>query len=117
MTAWAFLARAVRSQVLSLKEREYIEAAKTLGLSTNHMIFREIFPNITYCIAINFLFAMIGAVYANIGLFFLALMPYNPTNWGFVLNDGQPCLVVRMLSEKGPLVAPILFIPNSLNLL
>jgi len=110
ITAWASLARSIRSQVLSLKEREFIEAAKTLGLSTFHIIFHEIFPNITYYVIINFLYAMMGAIYANIGLFFLGIIPFSVTNWGIILNWAQygGVMFTEGLLTKGALIGPIL---------
>ncbi len=85
--AWGSLARAVRSQVLSMKEREFIEAARVLGLSTTHIIFSEMMPNIMPFIAINFLTIMRNAITASVALMFLGLVPLDPTNWGMMLND------------------------------
>ncbi|WFO75159.1 ABC transporter permease [Desulfurococcaceae archaeon MEX13E-LK6-19] len=86
VTAWAGLARSIRSQVLSIKEREFIEAAKALGLSTGHIVFKEIMPNLMSYIAINFIFATTGAIYASVGLYFLGVLPFTSFNWGIMLN-------------------------------
>ena len=86
LTAWGGLARGVRSQVLSLKEREFIEAAKTLGLSRRHIIFREILPNLMSYVAISFFWSVIGSIMATVGLFYLGLVPLDQTNWGVMLN-------------------------------
>src|SRR5262245_51906193 len=51
---WPPLLRAVRAQVFSLKEREYIEAARVLDLGTPHILFREVLPNMTSYIVISF---------------------------------------------------------------
>ena len=84
--SWGTLARAVRSQVLSLKEREFIEAARTLGLGTFHIIFRELLPNVMPYMAINFVDTMRGAIGASVALMFLGLVPFSATNWGMMLN-------------------------------
>lgn len=84
--AWGRLARTVRSQVLSLKEREFIEAARTLGLSTGHIIFRELLPNVMPFVAINFMTTMRVAIVTSVGLMFLGLVPMSPTNWGMMLS-------------------------------
>jgi len=84
--AWAGLARAVRSEVLSLKQREFIEAARLLRLSTPHIIFGELLPNLMGYITLNFIRTMRGALTASIGLMFLGLIPYSPTNWGVMFN-------------------------------
>lgn len=87
ITGWAGLARAVRSQTLSLRERGFIEAARGLGLSRSHIIFREILPNVAPYIAMNLLFSITGAIYSEVGLFFLGVIPFAANNWGFMLNQ------------------------------
>ncbi len=86
VTAWAGLARAIRSQVLSLKYREFVEAAKALGMPTWYIVFREIMPNLMSFIAINFIFATVGAIYGSVGLYFLGVLPFTAFNWGIMLN-------------------------------
>lgn len=87
ITSWAGLARAVRSQAFSLRERPYIEASRSLGLSTSHVIVREMLPNIAPYVAMNLLVSIIGAIYAETGLFFLGVLPTsNVSNWGAMLN-------------------------------
>lgn len=84
--SWGPLARAVRSQVLSLKEREFIEAARVMGLPTFHIVFRELLPNVMPYVAINFIDTMRAAIGASVGLMFLGLVPFSATNWGMMLN-------------------------------
>lgn len=84
--SWPALARAVRSQVLSIKTREYIESAKVLDLGITHIVFREILPNILGYIVINFIFAMTAAVYSQVGLIFLGLIPLSGQNWGLMIQ-------------------------------
>jgi peptide/nickel transport system permease protein len=83
--SWAGLYRAIRAQVFSIKEREYIEAATALDLGLRHTIFSEILPNMMAYIAINFTLAMTGAIYAQVGLVFLGLVPLT-RNWGVMIN-------------------------------
>ncbi|HEU5287463.1 MAG TPA: ABC transporter permease [Candidatus Limnocylindria bacterium] len=83
---WAGLLRQVRAQILSLKEREYVEAARSLDLGLFHVIFREMLPNMASYIAIHFIFAMTGAVYAQVGLTVLGLVPLSGANWGVMLQ-------------------------------
>jgi peptide/nickel transport system permease protein len=84
--AWAALARAIRSQALSLRERPFIEASRGLGLSTRHVVVREMFPHIAPFVAMNLLILMVAAIYAETGLFFLGVLPANVSNWGVMLN-------------------------------
>jgi peptide/nickel transport system permease protein len=86
LLAWPSLLRAVRAQVLSLKEREFIEAARALDLSLAHIIFNELLPNMRSYIAISFILAMTQAIYAQAGLIFLGLVPLSGTNWGVMIN-------------------------------
>lgn len=84
--AWPTLLRAVRAQVLSLKEREYVEAARMLDLGTAHILFREVLPNMASYIVINFVIAMTNAIYGQILLYFLGLVPLTGDNWGLMIN-------------------------------
>lgn len=83
---WAGLFRAVRAQVFSLKERDYVEAARALDLGLPHIIFSEILPNMMSYIAISFTFAMTSAIYAQTGLVFLGLVPVSTSNWGVMIS-------------------------------
>jgi peptide/nickel transport system permease protein len=84
--SWPTLLRAVRAQVLSLKEREYIEAARVLDLGTSHILFREVLPNMTSYIVINFVIAMTSAIYGQIILYFFGLVPLSGDNWGLMIQ-------------------------------
>ncbi len=84
--AWPSLARAIRAQVLSLRERDFVEAARALDLGTRHIILREILPNMVSYIVINLIFAMTSAIYAQVGLVFLGLVPFSGKNWGVMLS-------------------------------
>ncbi len=86
INAWTGLARSIRSAVLALKHTEFVEAAQTLGLPMWHIVFREIMPNLMSFIAINFIFATIGAIYGSVGLYFLGVLPFTAFNWGIMLN-------------------------------
>ncbi|MEV0162137.1 ABC transporter permease [Nonomuraea fuscirosea] len=86
LLGWGGVARAVRSQTLSLRERGFIEAARGLGLSTRHIIGKELLPSMAPYIAMNMLISVTGAVYSQVGLFFLGVLPYESDNWGVMLN-------------------------------
>ncbi|MCY0879048.1 MAG: ABC transporter permease [Firmicutes bacterium] len=86
ITGWGGLARAVRSQTLSLRERGFVEAARGLGLPWWHIVFQEILPNIGPYIAMNLLVSITGGIYAEVGLFYLGVVPFHVNNWGVMLN-------------------------------
>ena len=94
---WPSLLRQVRAQVLSLKERDYVEAARSLDLGLVHIIFREMLPTMRSYIAIHFILAMTEAVYAQAAIIFLGLVPLSGQNWGIMLYfaDNQGALFFR----------------------
>ena len=89
LLGWPALMRAIRAQVLSLRERDFVEAARSLGLSTFHIMFREILPNMISYVMINFIFAITFAMYEQIALVVLGLAPINDYTWGVMLYFGR----------------------------
>ncbi|QFY08570.1 ABC transporter permease subunit [Nonomuraea phyllanthi] len=111
LLGWGGVARAVRSQTLSLRERGFIEAARGLGLSTTHIVGKELLPSMAPYIAMNMLIAVTGGVYSQVGLFFLGVLPYESNNWGQMLNTAvfrSGALTVP--SALGFLIGPLLAI-------
>ena len=82
ITTWAALARAIRAQTLSLKKREFIDVAKTLGFSKWRIMFNEILRLMMPYVFMNLMLSMTGAIYGYTGLAFLGLMPLSSDNWG-----------------------------------
>lgn len=85
--SWPILMRSIRAQVLTLKEREFVEAAKLLDLGTTRVVFGEIVPNMAGFVLINFIIAVTDAVYALVGLYVLGLAPLAGANWGIMINE------------------------------
>jgi peptide/nickel transport system permease protein len=110
---WPGLMRAIRSQVLSLKEREYVEAAQGLALGTPHIVFREIGPTMAGYVTVHLVLNVTAAMYASVGLIFLGFVPLSGTNWGVMLNlaQGQGQLVYRnsVWYVMAPMIAIVLF--------
>ncbi len=110
---WPGLSRQVRSQVLSLKKRDYIEAATMLNLGTPHIIFRELLPNMMSFIAISTIFGMTHAIYQQTGLVFLGIVPYSSANWGVMIAAAERRGVLynpgAMWSILAPMGAIVLF--------
>lgn len=84
--SWPVMTLAIRSQVLSLREREFIEAARLLDLGTRRIVFAEILPNMGSYILMNFVIGVTNAIYALVGLYVLGLAPLTGSNWGIMLN-------------------------------
>ena len=110
LLAWPALMRAVRAQVLSLKERDYVEAAVALDLSQTHIIFKEILPNMMSFVAINFVVSITSAMYDQIGLIFLGMAPINDYTWGVMLYFGRSRGTLFNADSAAMLLAPVLAI-------
>ena len=90
LTSWTDLARIVRGQVLSLKESEYVLAAKTLGVSPIKIILRHLLPNTLSVIIVNTTFAVPGFIFAEAFLSFIGMGVQPPdTSWGAMAALGQ----------------------------
>lgn len=107
---WPGLARAVRSQVLSLREREFVEAARILKLGARHIVLRELLPNIMPYIAVNFIGLMQAAIVASVGVMFLGLVPFSRTNWGVMLNIARQTGAIYIPRAMFYVISPILAI-------
>jgi len=83
---WMGFARVVRAQVLSLKERPFVEAARAAGAGTGHITTRHIVPNIVGLIYVNLALAVPGAILAEAALSFLGLGDVTVMSWGRMLN-------------------------------
>jgi peptide/nickel transport system permease protein len=108
--AWPVLTRAVRSLVLSLKEREFVEAARLLDLGTIRVIFVEILPNMASFILMNFMIAVTNAIYALVGLYLLGLAPLTGSNWGIMLNRAWIAGAIFNDASLAFILAPIVAI-------
>ncbi len=83
--AWMHPTRTIRSQVLSLRERGYVQMARLSGLNTLEIIVRELIPNLLPYLAASFVGAVAGAVLASIGLEALGLGPQNEPTIGMTI--------------------------------
>jgi peptide/nickel transport system permease protein len=86
IAGWAGLARAVRSQALSLRTSDFIDAARVQGLPLRNIVGRQLLPNIGPYVAIHYLLAVTDAIYAEVGLYLLGVAPISGTNWGIMIN-------------------------------
>jgi peptide/nickel transport system permease protein len=89
LTSWAWGARVLRAQTLSLRRRDYVEAARANGESTWRIIGFEILPNLTAVIASGFVGTVIFAVLSEITLAFIGVSNFSDWNWGTILFWAQ----------------------------
>ncbi len=92
---WTGYARLVRGEVLSLREREYVQAANTLGAPPSRILMRHLLPGIAGPIAVQATFGIGGIIVAEASLSFLGLGAMPPTpSWGNMLDAGRAFLLV-----------------------
>lgn len=107
VTGWLGLARLVRGQVLSLKEQEFVLAARTLGASSSRLILKHLIPNTLGVIIVSLTFAIPTAIFSEAFLSFIGLGIQAPqTSWGQLANLG----ISAMQSYPYQLIIPSIFI-------
>ena len=90
ISGWVGYARLVRGQVMAVKEREFVEAARALGASDLRILARHILPNIVQPLVVQAAIGMATAVMAEATLSFLGLgVPPPAASWGSMLNDAR----------------------------
>lgn len=89
LTSWAWGARVLRAQTLSLRRRDFVEAARATGESTWRIIAFEVLPNLTAVISSGFIGTVIFAVMSQITLAFIGISSISPWNWGTILYWAQ----------------------------
>jgi peptide/nickel transport system permease protein len=90
ISGWVGYARLVRGQVMAVKEREFVEAARALGASNARIVVRHILPNILQPLIVQAAIGMAAAVLAEATLSFLGLgIPPPAASWGSMLNDAR----------------------------
>jgi peptide/nickel transport system permease protein len=95
LIGWTGYARLVRGEILSLREREFIQAARALGSGPVRVIVRHLVPNLLPPLVIQATFGLAGAILAEGSLSFLGLGAEPPTaSWGGMLNEGRQFILV-----------------------
>ncbi len=117
LTAWPGLTRLVRGEVLSLKEREYIQAAKISGISTSRILVVHLLPNVIAPVLVSATLGVAGAILTESALSFLGLGVQPPApSWGNILSIGRDYLHMAWWLSVFPTVA-ILMTVLAFNLL
>lgn len=107
--SWAGLYRTIRAEVLSLKERDFVEVAIMQNLSKSHIVLKEIAPNLVGFIVVNFTLLMRAAIYSQVGLVFLGILPLEQ-NWGVMINQAWTQGVIYSPKSIQFILAPTLMI-------
>ncbi len=93
LTTWPGNARLMRAQVLTLRERQYIQSLTALGESRWRILVRHIIPNGIQPIIANSTLLIAAAILTEAGLAFLGLGDPNKASWGRMINDGRPSIL------------------------
>ncbi|MDD4858769.1 MAG: ABC transporter permease [Dehalococcoidales bacterium] len=92
LTGWTGTARLVRSDALSLRTRDYITAAKSLGASDGRIVFRHLIPNVLSPVIVITTLSIPGVILSEAALSFIGLGDPSVTSWGVILQAGQRSL-------------------------
>lgn len=93
LTSWMGVARLVRAEFLSLRERDFVQAARTLGASDSRIIFRHVLPNALSPVLVSATLGVAGAILTESALSFLGIGVQPPTpSWGNMLITGKQTL-------------------------
>ena len=93
ITGWINMARIVRGEVLSIKNQEYVLAARTLGASTGHLIMKHLIPNALGAILVTMTLTIPSAIFTESFLSYLGLgVPAPRASWGTMASDGNKAI-------------------------
>ncbi|OCS84550.1 ABC transporter permease [Caryophanon tenue] len=107
ITGWINMARIVRGEVLSIKNQEYVLAARTLGAGTGHLIVKHLIPNALGAILVTMTLTIPAAIFTESFLSYLGLgVPAPMASWGTMASEGNKAL----MSYPWRLFFPALFI-------
>jgi peptide/nickel transport system permease protein len=89
LTIWPSTARLIRAEFLSFKEKEFVQAARSVGAGDRHLMFKEIAPNAIFPAVVNGSLQVGSAILTESALSFLGLGDPNQVSWGYMLNDAM----------------------------
>ena len=106
VVSWTGIARVVRGQVLALKERAFVEAARAVGCSSTRILWLHILPNVLPAIIVLSAMSTAGTIALEAGLGYLGVgVPPPAPSWGTMISDGQPYFTVAPWLVLAPGVA------------
>ena len=109
VVSWTGIARVVRGQVLALKERAFVEAARAIGCSDTRILWLHLLPNVLPAIIVLSAMSTAGTIALEAGLGYLGVgVPPPAPSWGTMISDGQAYLTVAPWLVLAPGVAIVL---------
>lgn len=111
LNSFPIYSRLVRAQTLSVNERDFVLAAHALGASHQHIMFRQVLPNVIQPVIVQGSLAVGAAVLAEAGLSFLGVGVKPPTaTWGVIIQDGFAVIRINPWVSIAPGIAIALFV-------
>jgi peptide/nickel transport system permease protein len=117
VTGWVSLCRIIRAECASLRERPYVQAAKTLGYSPARIIIRHILPNLAHLVIVFFALHFAYAIMTEVIVSYLGLGVETQPSWGTMIADGQARLWQGVWWEVAAASAAMFFLVLALHLL
>ncbi|WP_436936469.1 ABC transporter permease [Halovenus marina] len=110
INAWAGLARALRSEILTLRDESYVEASRAMGISPRTIIEWNILPNVMPYIMIRFANAVRNIMFSSVALYFIGILPTRNLNWGIMLNEAYNQGAMYSFGRMHTIVIPFIAI-------
>jgi len=115
-TGWVGLCRLIRGEYLKHRDRQYVLAARALGVGHLGIMFRHIAPNVFHIVIINFSLRFPGLILTEVVLSFLGVGIANEPSWGAIINDAKQRLWLGNWWELAGATAAMFFLVLALNL-
>ncbi|MEF8851142.1 MAG: ABC transporter permease [Haloarculaceae archaeon] len=113
--AWPRLARELRSQVLALRNEDFVEAARAMGISTPTIVGQELVPKVAPYMLIRGAGAAVAVIRNSVALYFLGILPFSSENWGVMLNQAyQQANAVQTPSRTYLMILPLVLLSGML---
>lgn len=116
VTGWVSICRLIRGEFMKHKEREYVQAAKSLGASHSRRIFLHILPNVSHLIIINFSFLFVGAIKTEVILSYLGLGVQGMPSWGTMIDEAKLELARGVWWQLGAATLAMFLVVLALNI-
>jgi len=116
VVSWPVYARLIRGQILGLREREFIQAARAIGVNNWSIMWRHLLPNTLAPLMVQASFDMAGTILSVAGLSFIGFGAQPPTpEWGVMISEGRNYITTQWWLTGVPAIA-ILLLVAALNL-
>lgn len=116
LTGWVGICRLIRGEFMKHKEREYVQAAKSLGAGNARRIFIHILPNVSHLIIINFSFLVMGGIKTEVILSYLGLGVQGIPSWGTMIDEAKLELARGVWWQLGSATLAMLVVVLALNI-